>query len=71
MYVRIQTVGVTNCHIKKGVTICRIKKMVEHTDNQKQRGDALSTIRYRQANVLQISALAFCLEVVIASKSAV
>ena len=30
-YVRIQAVGVTSC---------RIKKMVEHTDNQKKRGNA-------------------------------
>ena len=50
--------------------------MVEHTDNQKQRGNAENKtafyyIRYRQANVSRISALTFCLEVVIASKSPV
>ena len=75
-YVRIQAVGVTNCRIKKGVTTCRIKKMVEHTDNQKKHGNAENKtafyyIRYRQANVAQISALICCLEIVIASKSPV
>jgi len=75
-YVRIQAVGVTNCRIKKGVTTCRIKKMVERTDNQKKRGNAENKtafyyIRYRQANLSRISALTFCLEIVIASKSPV
>ena len=75
-YVRIQAVGVTNCCIKKGVTNCRIKKMVEHTNNQKKRGNAKNKtafyyIRYRQAIVSRISALTFCLEIVIASKSPV
>ena len=84
-YVRIQAVGVTNCHIKNGVTNCRIKngmtncrikKMVEHTDNQKKRENAENKtafyyIRYRQANVSRISALTFCLEIIIASKSPV
>ena len=75
-YVRIQAVGVTNCRIKKGVTNCHIKKMVEHTDNQKKRENAENKtafyyIRYRQANVSRISALTFCLEIVIASKSLV
>ena len=61
-YVRIQAVGMTNYRIKKGVTTCRIKKMAEHTDNQKQRGNAENKtafyyIRYRQANVLRILAL--------------
>ena len=50
--------------------------MVEHTNNQKQRGNAENKaafyyIRYRQANVSRISAFVFCLEVVIASKSPV
>ena len=76
MYVRIQAVGVTNCHIKKGVTNWRIKKMVEHTNNQKKRENAENNtafydIRYIQANVSRISALTFCLEIVIASKSPV
>ena len=75
-YVRIQAVGMTNCCIKKGVTNCRIKKMVERTDNQKKRENAENKtafyyIRYRQANVSRISALASCLEIVIASKSPV
>ena len=69
-YVCIQAVGVTNCRIKNN---CRIKKMVEHTDNQKKCGNAENTtafyyIRYRQANVSRISALNSCLEIVIASK---
>ena len=75
-YVRIQAVGMTNCRIKKGVTNCRIKKMVEHTDNQKKRENAenktaFDYIRYRRANVSRISALTFCLEIDIASKSPV
>ena len=75
-YVRIQAVGVTNCRSKKAMTNCRIKKMVEHTDNQKKYGNAENKtafyyIRYRQANVSLISALTFCLEIVIASKSTV
>ena len=50
--------------------------MVEHTDNQKKRGNAENKtafyyIRYRQANVSQISALISCLEIVTASKSPV
>ena len=50
--------------------------MVEHTDNQKKRGNAENKtafyyIRYRQANVSQISALISCLEIVTASKSSV
>ena len=36
-YVRIQAVGVINCHIKK---------MVEHTDNQKKRGNAENRIAF-------------------------
>ena len=74
VYVRIQVVGVTNCSIKKGVTTCRINKMVEHTDNQKKHGNAENKtafyyIGYRQANVSQISTLISCLEIVTASKS--
>ena len=47
--------------------------MVEHTDNQKKRGNAENKtafyyIRYRQANVSRILALIFCLEIVTASK---
>ena len=50
--------------------------MVEHTDNQKRRGNAENKtafyyIRYRQANVSRISAITSCLEIVIASKSPV
>ena len=50
--------------------------MVEHTDNQKKRGNsenktAFYYIRYRQANVSRISAIISCLEIVIASKSPV
>ena len=76
LYVRIQAVGVTSCRIKKGMTNYRIKKMVEHTDNQKKRGNAENKtafyhIRYRQANVSRISAITSCLEIVIASKSPV
>ena len=61
-YVHIQAVGVTNCSI-----------MVEHTNNQKKHGNAENKtafyyIRYRQANVSRISALTFCLEIVITSK---
>ena len=75
-YVLIQAIGVINCSIKKGVTTCHIKKMVEHTDNQKKRGNAENKtafyyIGYRQANVSRISALISCLEIVTASKSAV
>ena len=67
-YVRIQAVGVTNCHIKK--------KMVEYTNNQKRRGNAENKtafyyIGYRQANVLRTLALISCLEIVTASKSPV
>ena len=66
----------TNCCIKKGVTNCRILKMEEHTNNLKKRGNAENKtafyyIRYRQANASRISALTFCLEIVIASKSPV
>ena len=73
MYVRIQAVGVTNCPIKKDVTTCCIKKMVEHTDNRKKRGNAENKtafyyIRYRQANVSPISSLISCLEILTASK---
>ena len=75
-YVCIQAVGATSGPIKKGVTTYRIKKMVEHTDNQKKRGNADNKtafyyIRYRQANVSRISAITSCLEIVIASKSPV
>ena len=64
------------CRIKKGVTNCRIKKMVEHTNNQKKRGNAENKtafyyIRYRQANVSRLSAITSCIEIVIASKSPV
>ena len=50
--------------------------MVEHTDNQKKRGNAENKtafyyIRYRQANVSRILAKTSCLEIVIASKSPV
>ena len=50
--------------------------MVEHTNNQKKRENAENKtafyyIRYRQANVSRISALTFCLEIIIASKSPV
>ena len=49
--------------------------MVEHTDNQKKRGNAENKtifyyIRYEQANVSRISALT-CLGIIIASKSTV
>ena len=52
-YVRIQAVGVTNC---------RIKKMVEYTNNQKKRGNAKNKtafyyMRYRQGNVPRTPAL--------------
>jgi len=48
--------------------------MVEHTNNQKKRGNAENKtafyyIRYRQANVSRISAITSSLEIVIASKS--
>ena len=65
-HVRIQAVGVANCRIKK----------MEHTNNQKKRGNAENKttfyyIRYRQANVSRTSALISGFEIVAASKSPV
>ena len=76
VHVRIQAVGMTNYSIKKDITNCRIKKMVEHTDNLKKRGNAENKtafyyIGYRQAIVSRTSALISCLEIVAACKSPV
>ena len=53
-----------------------LKNMVEHTDNQKKRGNvenktAFYYIRYRQAKVSRISTLTSSLEIVVASESLV
>ena len=64
-FVHIQAVGVTNC---------RNKEMVKHTNNEKQHGNAENKtafyyIRYRQASVSRSSVLSSSLKMVVAPKS--